>query len=711
MPEMLRKRVSGPIPRKISSFLLCFLVFAMTESTLHSQISHCANLGFEQGDFTNWTGHTWVYSYKLPEINTAKLPGIVNRRHAIMSDDSEYDANTGYKLKKIPPGYRYSARVGDEINPVTDRNPRCWNQSLRYTMTIDSGNAFLIIKFALVLQYASDHFKLNEPRFRFTLFDQYGDTIPDCSNYDVYASNENVEGWQTYMPEDAEDPVQWRDWTTVGADLLDYVGQTITLEFMSADCAQQYHYGYAYFVAECQPLYITENYCAGDVVASLLAPEGFEEYSWTDTGSSVIGTTQVLNLMNPTEGTTYSCQMTSATGCKVSLTSSIAKYLPVAGFNSHMIDCNSNTVQFNNSSATNHGNLYHLWDFGDGNISEEAIPLYTFKTSGRHRVSLILLNPPSSCTDTLVKEVESFSPPLVGISGDSTYCPGLGVYIGAYGAWDYTWSNGSKADSIEISAPGGEFWLLGRSSTGCVSDTIRRSIQEEPDWTLMAEGDTTFCEGDTTLIIAGGAESYRWNTGENTDSLFIATPGIYQVTGSNKRGCEKKVGFNVVEIPIPEAAFTLSEHTLDSKHNILTGNGSRQPGVMYTWDMGDGATETGSVIQHQYTITNQELAYTVTLTAMDNFGCTSSSSDIIDVVPFVPNVFTPNGDGINDYFMTGIELEVFDRNGLILYKGTEGWDGAFNGQPVDQDTYFYSVSYADRNQKMNTLKGFITLVR
>ncbi|MBN2274290.1 MAG: gliding motility-associated C-terminal domain-containing protein [Bacteroidales bacterium] len=692
-------------------FIVCFFLILSGGLNAFTQLSYCPNLGFEHGNFTNWAGHTWLYSMEVPEINTEKVEGFVTRRHTIITDNNAYDAYTGYALKKIPPGYRYSARLGDVIIRSQDAIPRCWNQSLRYTMTIDSNNALLVIKFALVLEYAHDHTEVNEPRFRFTLFDQNGDTIPDCSNYNVYASNEMVSGWQTFIREDDDDPVKWRDWTTVGANLLDYLGQTITLEFMAADCAEQYHFGYAYFVAECHPLYITENFCAGDSVASLSAPEGFMKYRWTDIHDAVVDTQQTLFLNSPAEGTTYACQMTSATGCDVTLESTIARYNPRADFMTNMIDCNSNAVQHTNLSTTNRGTLYYNWDFGDGNSSAEKDPLYTFQTSGMHRVKLILSNPPSTCVDTITRDVESFSPPLVGIEGYSTYCPGQSVFLKAYGAYDYTWSNGSKADSVEVSAPGGAFWLLGRSSTGCVSDTIFRVVAEEPDWQLVIEGDTTFCEGEATYLLADGAACYLWSTGDTADSVYLSEPGTYSITGANTRGCEKSATFNIVEVPVPGLGYTLSKNTLDSRNNQLICSSENEAGVQYVWDMGDGSTETGSTVQHTYNISGNELAYTIILTATSQYGCAGNASVIVDVVPFVPNVFTPNDDGINDIFMAGIELEIFDRNGLSLYKGSEGWNGRYKGQTADPDTYFYYISYPDRFGQMQIRKGFVTLVR
>jgi gliding motility-associated-like protein len=721
---------------KVSKFLLLFCLVCLWALTpLHAQNKYCRNLSFELGNFTNWVGYTWRNSIDVPSINTNPVPGIVSRRHTIMSDTSAYDANTGYALKIIPKGYNYCARLGDELfsgdgtgNPRT----RCWEQSLRYTMTIDSSNALLIFKFALVLQYAVTHSEINEPRFKLTLYDSKGNVLPDCSNYDVYASNKVVKGFKTFTPASVGGapvvPVNWRDWTTVGANLMKYIGQTITIEFMAADCREHWHYGYAYFVAECHPLYITVKYCAADTAATLTAPEGFEKYQWTNTTSGAkLDTLQTLYVTVPDQKTSYSCTMTSATGCVVSLNSKIVRYIPKADFNSFMLDCFTNTVQFTNLSTKTNGTLTYDWNFYEGKTSSLKSPPYTFNTSGIHMVTLILSNPPSACKDTLTKNIESFSPPLVGIVGDSTYCPGLSTSISGYGASEYFWSNGSTTDTIEISAPGGKLWLLGYSTTGCVSDTMYRTIIEEPGWKFLKQGDSTFCGKESAILSATGAVSYAWNrrviiteagersylwTNETTnDSLVASSAGTYIVTGANARGCKKSLIFNVVGYPLPSVDFTLSPDPLNKKHNTLTCTIPDEGDVNYRWNMGDGLSETGSTIKHIYNISDTTLAYKIKLIATTIHTCRDSSSQFVDVVPYVPNVFSPNGDGLNDEFMPGFDLEIVDRNGQKIFKGNTGWDGMQNGEPADPDTYFYLIYYTDSAQKTHSIKGYVTLVR
>ena len=122
--------------------LLFFFLFSLPGWTsIHAQNSYCRNLGFELGNFTNWLAYTWRYKTDMPQVNTTPVAGVVSRRHVIISDTSAYDKNTGYALRKIPKGSMYSARIGDEILSSDRAYPRNWNQSLRYTMKIDSNNA------------------------------------------------------------------------------------------------------------------------------------------------------------------------------------------------------------------------------------------------------------------------------------------------------------------------------------------------------------------------------------------------------------------------------------------------------------------------------------------------------------------------------------------------------------------------------------------
>ncbi len=679
------------------------------------------NLGFENGNFDGWVGYQWQHSTAsdvASSFNTlpAKVSLPTSRRHVIISSQYATDPNTGNALRMVPDGYKYSARLGCEIIS-SDQSPRCWQQSLQYTMKVDSSNAFLLLKFACVLQYSTSHDNITEmePHFQLSLYDEKDNLIEDCSNYDVYTSGNMESEFRTYTPSGSNSPVKWRDWTTVGADLSKYIGQEVTIEFLSADCTGHYHYGYAYFVVDCLPLYITVDYCKGDSYATLEAPDGFETYKWLGNDSAtVVGTERDLILEDPTEGETYYCIMESETGCEINLSSTIARYEPVADFSAKMSDCFTNEVLFTNTSTTNNGTLGYLWKFDENSTSytTDKSFVYRFETSGMHDVSLIVYNPPSGCTDTIIKQVESFSPPLVGFTGDTTYCPGLATELTAFGAYSYEWSTGENSESVYFKAPGGEYWLLGRSTPeeGCISDTINFSISEEPDWQFYWSGDTVLCTGDTITLSADGAVDYTWSTGDSTSYIYVSSDGTFSVSGTNPRGCIKKLQIELKEIKKPVFDISLNPQTINTRNNLVDFKAESDENLTYYWELGDGETNSLQRFTHIYDASSL-ISYPVFVTTTNQAGCYSNKSAFVVVEPFIPNVFSPNNDGINDIFMKGYMLTIFDRHGIVLYSGEDGWNGYYNGKKSDPDTYFYRLNYTDLDNEQHVKKGFITLVR
>lgn len=674
---------------------------------------YCTNIGFELHNFTNWRAYTWADGQSGYVTSTPKVEGIVNGRHTIITSNGYDPIVGGTQLKLIPDGYSTSVKLGS-----TSLGNGGLRQSLTYQLDVTPQNAFIVYNFAVVLQdpHDSSHFPEDEPRFKVSILDKDGNEITgeaSCANYDVNASNANVEGWNTIQYDGK--PLYWRDWTTVGINLTKYIGQTVTLEFMSANCRRKGHFGYAYLTAHCQPLYITVDYCADDKIATLTAPIGFKSYQWKDSLNNPVFTGQTLQLSSNviSEGDTYTCEMQSATGCDATLSATIFRYSPNADFTHSQVDCNkvNNTIIFSITSPSTHGTLDYHWDFGDGSTTTDQNPIHDFHSvSGMIPVTLVVKNPPSTCTDSVTKMVETFFPPLIGIDGDSTYCPGETTLLKAHGAHHYEWFDGSTADNITVGKDT-EVWMIGYSSNNCHTDTIRVNVKQEPDWVFITSGSELFCSGGSTVLSASGAATYSWSTGETSDSIRVDKPGSYTVTGKNRRGCEKQFTFTVNEDPLPDAGFNMSVNKIDLHNNELSCSVTAQNGVNYHWDMGDGKTEQGTRITHKYDVDPNLTNYKITLTAVNANGCRNSASKMVNVVLFIPNVFTPNGDGINDKFMDGKEIIIYDRNGNILYKGDNGWDGNYKGEKADNDTYFYYIKYIDTDGSEKTAKGFIQLKR
>jgi len=93
-----------------------------------------------------------------------------------------------------------------------------------------------------------------------------------------------------------------------------------------------------------------------------------------------------------------------------------------------------------------------------------------------------------------------------------------------------------------------------------------------------------------------------------------------------------------------------------------------------------------------------------------NNGCPSVEYPILITLKSIPNAFTPNGDGINDVFLEGMDLTIINRWGQTLFVGTKGWDGKYHGQKVSPGTYYYILKVKDLNKISTVLKGAVTII-
>lgn len=716
-------------------FLFLFL-FLFLSNFLFASNPSTQNIGFENG-FTGWTGKTWIYTTTKPGENTppvqVSLPS--DPRIVLMSTLNEHDNCTGYKLKTIPDGYKHSARLGS----YKDRNTNNINgrdQSLEYKFRVSPLNELITIKFAVVLEDGYDqnnnhHSAPEQPRFTIDLLDKKGSSIPAlCSAFDENAISMANDNAQKSTAPDGQ-PVVWRDWKTVSANLKKMEGEDVTIKFTTMDCTPGGHFGYAYIVVDTQPLYITTKFCGENNDATLTAPDGFKSYVWKHNGN-IIGSNYECKVPNAKEGEIYNCIFTTEAGCNDSLSTTIKRIQPIADFKFTTTGCTNktNTVKFTNNSVADalhpsdpSATLAYQWNFGDGKTSAAADTTYTFSTSGMQKVNLKVTSYPSTCTASKDTTIEIFYPPLIGIKGDTTYCPNQVTNLKAYGADHYKWvqidgSLTGAQDSLLVGSPGGTIKLIGYAKNNACDTTITLKITEEPIWNLDVCGDPFFCTGDsTTLVASGDGISYVWNSQKsNAPSITISKPGKYEVIATNKRGCQLSWADDVKEIPLPTTSFSTEPSIINTKHNqVICSIAPESDDMTYTWDMGDKTTEKGVLFTHSYSGNSGIGKYDIMLTAINNiYGCRSRASQSIIMEPFIPNVFTPNGDSHNDYFMPNYDLEIFDRQGILLYKGTKeslGWDGTYKGVKVDPDTYFYILHYIDYQNQQRTAKGFVMLVR
>lgn len=236
----------------------------------------------------------------------------------------------------------------------------------------------------------------------------------------------------------------------------------------------------------------------------------------------------------------------------------------------------------------------------------------------------------------------------------------------------------------------------------------------------------------TANIISGNNDiNYSWSSfGRSyditTNKLNNLYSGEYRLTVSNNKN-EKTYIINVPDSGYIKADFIHSELEQNVSMPIYftnktkVANNSSLFGTSYEWNFGDGTTSSETNPQHKYT---KEGNYTVTLIAKNSLGCidTNAISDINikTTNPEAPNIFSPNGDGINDIFKPKVKpsksytCTIINQDGKVIYQWNnpeEGWDGRINNNQAEVGIYFYIINGTDINNNKYIFKGNIMLVR
>lgn len=441
--------------------------------------------------------------------------------------------------------------------------------------------------------------------------------------------------------------------------------------------------------------------------------------------------------------------------------------MPAANFGAEDICLNRDMV-FTDSSSVSSGTIdTWLWDFGtDGASAILQNSVYLYSTAGTYSVSLISTTN-KGCKDTLTRSVTVH--PLPDIQFNTTpvalgICDGTSVqFIDAtliappdvLQAWAWNFGDASNPDinqntSHLYAAPNPyAVQLLVTSNFGC-TDSITKPITINPNPVVNFTGNPIIgCEPlcisfkDSSFISNGNNISYIWDLGDGSpvsnsqifehcyenDSVSPASFNI-SLTVTSDSGCVGTLSKNsyITVYPNPEADFSVDPlittvtDPVFSVVNLSTGTD------FWNWNFGDN-TSSGlpNPPPHKYPADTGR--YVITLITSSQYGCTDTAYKTViiegDFVFYIPNAFTPNEDGINDYFFgTGIgiikyDLWIFDRWGNMIFHGDQipaedaKWNGRSNGGKEESqiDVYVWKVKLTDMFNKEHKYIGTVTLVR
>lgn len=335
---------------------------------------------------------------------------------------------------------------------------------------------------------------------------------------------------------------------------------------------------------------------------------------------------------------------------------------PVGNYN-FTTPCLGGTSAFTDQSTAIGGIASWFWDFDDTQTSTSVNPTHVYAASGTYNVSLIVTST-NGCVDTVTQAV------------DVHYLPNAGFF----------------------------------SPNPCLN------------------GGTDFT--DTSSVVNSTIVSWYWNFGDGDTSTTQNPNHLYPAAGSypvtlivqSAFGCYDTLVQNTNVLPGPNAAFNISDNTVNQYENVVFTDQSTPAGtiVSWQWDFGDGTGDTQQNTSHDY---DSSGVYPVMLIVTDNNGCVDTTREdvIVFMPPDVPTGFSPgNGDGINDvlYVLGGpfkdLDFRIYNQWGQLIFESHDqaiGWDGTFNGVPQPLGVYVYVVGATTLDDVFSEVSGDVTLLR
>ncbi|MEO6834278.1 MAG: PKD domain-containing protein, partial [Chitinophagaceae bacterium] len=426
------------------------------------------------------------------------------------------------------------------------------------------------------------------------------------------------------------------------------------------------------------------------------------------------------------------------TGCKASSVGldTIKVDAVIAGFEA-LPPCEKTQIQLIDTSFSYFSAMKAWkWNFGNSGAATGNPVNRTYANAGKYPVTLIATNA-QGCSDTLADSITIYPLPLVVAMPDTSICVPDALYLTVEGAKTYFWQPPNDLSCTNCASPRANpntaisYIVTGTDAHGCANkDTVNIGMQTKA--TFKTNGDGTICLGDKIQLFAAGATLYDWTPPESLDSPKsahpLASPKVnttYIVTGREGSCLADTHLVHIVVRPLPTVNAGSDVKVIAGKTTILQASGSGISGVLWS---GDSSLSCYTCFAPE---AKPRKTTTYYVKAYNEFGCTSTDSVTVFVLCdgsqlFIPNTFSPNGDGYNDRFFPrgdGIKLitsfRIYSRWGELMYerKNMEvndesgGWDGIHNGRILTPDVFVYVIEANCESGAPLLFKGDVTLLK
>jgi gliding motility-associated-like protein len=433
---------------------------------------------------------------------------------------------------------------------------------------------------------------------------------------------------------------------------------------------------------------------------------------------------------------------------------------PTADFSIAAPACVTQAITFTGlaTAAAGTGTLTTwTWDFGDltppVTRNSNAPFAHTYAATGLYNVTLRVTtsNGCNSAVKVLPVDVKplpvvDFTMPKVCLpNANASFTDMSTIADGTQNAFTYLWNfddPGSGVNNTSVAKNASHIYkavgpynvsLTVTSGAGCVSQLVKvyDDIHEQPQADFIVSDNDGVCINDVVSFADnsdykdGTPVSWHWSLGDGTtvttqniNNYLYTTARTYDVKFviTNSQGCKSDTTtrqFTVHPYPVVDAGpdrFVLEGGTVVLEPNV-TGND-----LQYLWSPGtflDNPRAAKPVFQ-----AGADITYTLLVTARG--GCSGTDKVFVKVLkmPQIPNTFTPNNDGINDFWTIDYlntypssRVQVFTRTGQLVFESKgygKPWDGTMKGKPLPFDTYYYIIEPGNGRKPIT---GYVTILK
>jgi gliding motility-associated-like protein len=435
--------------------------------------------------------------------------------------------------------------------------------------------------------------------------------------------------------------------------------------------------------------------------------------------------------------------------CKDSISRTVIVFpMPKASFSiNDSAQCfKANIFAFTENGSIPYGSYNNSWDMGDANQLTGSSLNHTYASTGQYQVRLVSSSG-QACNDTMTKAVIVFHSPKAGFSiNDTVQCVNINSFTFAdqtvsAATYGRKWfaipmlitGTGSSVNHV-FADTGFQTVKLFVSTSDLCTDSIMKKVYLAPTSVFAVNGGRKVCLNDDISLTAVSVSKLNYEWSMDGGPVFSGNPFLhttvaagtrnFTVKGINSYGCENQVSLPsrviVYDLPVADidtnVLVTVKGIDIEFMDVSAAAVSSRQ------WQFSNGGSGTG---QTEIVSLGDSGSVIAMLTVTDTNGCKGSVQRkyffTISNSYYMPNIFTPNGDGHNDSFrMSGFvklrkfSIKIFNRWGEMVFATedpTQGWDGRSGGEFVIDGNYLYFLELEDLNGQLFQKKGMLTVLR